>query len=86
MNYKDGKLTYIRKRELYTLFLNKTATTFEESENENVEGFHYDEIDVIVTEPTKENFVAALVELNYNGLSEAEITILVEEMFKNVHL
>lgn len=77
MNYTDGNLKYIRSGNKYTLFLDKTAVSWQEPAIEGTQtvvGYNYEEIDIEADHASRESFIAGLIHTRYSV--DAEISIL----------
>ena len=77
MNYTDGNLKYIRNGSKYTLFLDRTAVSWQEPAAEGTQtivGFAYKEVDIIAEEVSREAFIAGLIHTRYSV--DDEISIL----------
>ncbi len=77
MNYTDGNLKYIRNGSKYTLFLDRTAVSWQEPAAEGTQtvvGFAYKEVDIVAEEVSREAFIAGLIHSRYSV--DDEISIL----------
>ena len=77
MNYTDGNLKYIRNGNKYTLFLDKTAVSWQEPAMEGTQtvvGYSYNEVDVSAETVSREAFIAGLIHTRYSV--DDEISIL----------
>lgn len=77
MNYTDGNLKYIRNGSKYTLFLDRTAVSWQEPAAEGTQtvvGFAYKEVDIVAEEVSREAFIAGLIHTRYSV--DDEISIL----------
>lgn len=77
MNYTDGNLKYIRNGNKYTLFLDRTAVSWQEPAIEGTQtmvGFSYKEVDISADTVSREAFIAGLIHTRYSV--DDEISIL----------
>lgn len=77
MNYEDGNLKYIRNGNKYTLFLDRTAVSWQEPAAEGpqtVVGYSYNEVDINSDTVSREAFIAGLIHTRYSV--DDEISIL----------
>ena len=77
MNYTDGNLKFIRNGSKYTLFLDKTAASWQEPATEGTQtvvGYSYNEVDISAETVSREAFIAGLIHTRYSV--DAEISIL----------
>ena len=77
MNYTDGNLKFIRNGSKYTLFLDRTSVSWQESAAEGTQpivGYNYKEVDIIAEEVSREAFIAGLIHTRYSV--DDEISIL----------
>jgi hypothetical protein len=83
MNYTDGDLKYIRNGNKYTLFLDRTAVSWQEPATEGTQtvvGFAYKEVDITATHVSREEFIAGLIHTRYSV--DDEISILRQKDIK----
>ena len=74
MNYKDSNLKFVRAgAEKYLLFLNRTPSTWQE-EDEDVQGYHYDEVIVEAKDSARDTLISALIHTRYS--TDKEVAIL----------
>ena len=70
MNYKDSNLRFVRAGAgRYLLFLNRTISTWQEDE-EDVNGYHYDEVVVEAKDSARDTLISALIHTRYTVDSE----------------
>ena len=77
MNYTDGNLKFIRNGNKYTLFLDKTAASWQEPAMEGTQtvvGYNYEEVDIAADNASRESFIAGLIHTRYSV--DDEISIL----------
>jgi len=77
MNYTDGNLKYIRNGNKYTLFLDRTAVSWQEPAAEGTQtvvGYSYNEVDISADTVSREAFIAGLIHTRYSV--DDEISIL----------
>ncbi len=74
MNYRDSNLKFVRAGAgKYLLFLNRTPSTWQE-EDEDVRGYHYDEVTVDSNSSSRDELISALIHTRYS--TDREIAIL----------
>lgn len=76
MNYTDGNLKFIRNGSKYTLFLDRTAVSWQEPAAEGTQtvvGFAYKEVDIVAEEVSREAFIAGLIHTRYSVDNEISI-------------
>ena len=77
MNYTDGNLKFIRSGNKYTLFLDRTAVSWQEPAAEGTQtvvGYSYNEVDINADTVSREAFIAGLIHTHYSV--DDEISIL----------
>ena len=77
MNYTDGNLKYIRNGNKYTLFLDRTAVSWQEPAAEGTQtvvGYSYNEVDISADTVSREAFIAGLIHTRYSV--DDEISVL----------
>lgn len=77
MNYTDGNLKFIRNGSKYTLFLDRTAVSWQEPATEGTQtvvGYSYNEVDISAETVSREAFIAGLIHTRYS--LDDEISIL----------
>ena len=77
MNYIDGNLKFIRNGSKYTLFLDRTAVSWQEPAAEGTQtvvGYSYNEVDINADTVSREAFIAGLIHTRYSV--DDEISVL----------